>query len=204
MTRGERLIDFLSRGAVATLFVFLSLNLLQDFQETRRITGLLLLVSEGLIVVLMIVRRRATVIDRSATARLVTGLSVLGPPLLRTAETGALVPDAVTATASAFGLAIVIAGKVTLGRSFGIVPANRGVVARGPYAFVRHPIYLGYIFSHVAFLFAHPTPMNMLIVVMADGALIWRALIEERVLVRDEQYRSYCDRVGWHLVPGLY
>ena len=204
MSRFERFSDLLGRAAVATLFLFLSINLLNDFQETRRITGLLLLVSEGLIVVLMIVRRRATFVDRSTSARIVTALSVGGPPLLRTAEAGALVPDAVTATASAVGLGIVIAGKVTLGRSFGIVPANRGIVARGPYAFVRHPIYLGYILSHAAFLAAHPTLMNLLVWVMADSALIWRALMEERVLVRDEQYRSYCDRVAWHVVPGIY
>ena len=37
-----------------------------------------------------------------------------------------------------------------------------------------------------------------------DGALILRALIEERVLVRDVQYQAYCRRVGWHLVPGLF
>jgi hypothetical protein len=204
VSRFERLTDFLGRAAVATLFLFLSINLLNDFQETRRMTGLLLLMSEGLIVVLMIVRRRASVVDRSAGARIVTALSVGGPPLLRTAETGALLPDAMTATASAVGLGIVIAGKVTLGRSFGIIPANRGVVARGPYAFVRHPIYLGYLLSHLAFVAAHPTFMNVIVVVMADSALIWRALMEERVLVRDEKYRSYCDRVSWHLVPGIY
>ena len=38
-----------------------------------------------------------------------------------------------------------IAGKVVLGRSFGLVPANRGIVARGPYLLVRHPIYAGYL-----------------------------------------------------------
>ena len=48
----------------------------------------------------------------------------------------------------------VIAGKITLGRSFGIVPANRGVVTAGR-TLVRHPIYTGYLVSHLAF--AWPT-----------------------------------------------
>ena len=48
---------------------------------------------------------------------------------------------------SAIGLAVVIVGKMTLGRSFGVVPANRGVVVGGPYRLVRHPIYTGYLIT---------------------------------------------------------
>jgi protein-S-isoprenylcysteine O-methyltransferase Ste14 len=114
------------------------------------------------------------------------------------------VPDEVTAVVSIAGLALVIAGKLTLGRSFGIVPANRGVVAQGPYRLVRHPIYAGYLVTHFAFLAAHPTPMNLAIVIVSDSALVLRALFEERVLEGDERYRAYCTRVGWHLVPGVF
>ncbi len=202
--RRERLIDVLARAGVAALFVLLSINLLGDFQRTHRVTGLLLLVSEALVVVLMVFRRRASVVDRSSVARLATAVSVIGPPLLRTTATGALLPDLLTAAVSGLGLAIVIAGKVTLGRSFGIVPANRGIVARGPYLMVRHPIYLGYLITHLAFLAAHPRWTNVLLVVLADGALILRALFEERLLEGDQRYRDYCGRVGWHVVPGVF
>ena len=58
---------------------------------------------------------------------------------------------------SVIGLAIVIAGKMTLGRSFGLMPANRGIVSSGVYRIVRHPIYLGYLITHVAFIFANPS-----------------------------------------------
>jgi protein-S-isoprenylcysteine O-methyltransferase Ste14 len=123
---------------------------------------------------------------------------------LRAGQTPGLLPDMVTAIVSAVGLLLVIGGKMTLGRSFGIAPANRGVVARGPYTIVRHPIYAGYLITHVAFLVAQPTPLNLLIVSIADTALIARALIEERVLSTDVQYRTYCQRVAWHLVPGVF
>jgi protein-S-isoprenylcysteine O-methyltransferase Ste14 len=114
------------------------------------------------------------------------------------------VPDLVTASISVSGLMLVIAGKFTLGRSFGLVPANRGVVVAGPYGFVRHPIYTGYMIAHLAFLIANPTPLNAVVVGVADSALIMRALMEERVLGRDVAYQAYCRRVGWHLVPGLF
>ena len=41
-------------------------------------------------------------------------------------------------------------------------------------------------------------------VLVADTALIVRALMEERVLSSDASYRQYCQRVGWHLVPGVF
>lgn len=196
--------DLVARAIVIVLFSLLSINLLNDFRQTGHITGLLLLASESLVVVLTLIRRRTAIVDRSAAGVVTTVLSLAGPPLLRTVADPGLVADIATAAASAIGLTLVVVGKLTLGRSFGIAPANRGVVIGGPYGLVRHPIYAGYLLTHVAFFAAHPTPWNAAVIVVADGALIVRALIEERVLSRDEQYRSYCQRVGWHLVPGVF
>jgi protein-S-isoprenylcysteine O-methyltransferase Ste14 len=200
----EVVTDLLARAMVGGLFALLSVNLLADFLRTGRVTGLLLLASESLVVVLTIVRRRARLVDRSVVATVTTMMSLAGPPLLRTVDGSGLAPDAVTALLSGVGLGLVIVGKLTLGRSFGVVPANRGVVVGGPYALVRHPIYTGYLITHAAFLIAHPRPWNVLIVIAADTALVVRALIEERVLSADADYQSYCRRVGWHLVPGLF
>jgi protein-S-isoprenylcysteine O-methyltransferase Ste14 len=200
----EHVGDLCARLFVGLLFLMFSINLLGDFAETRRITGLLLLISEALVVVFTIVRRKATLVDRSLAAGAVTTLALLGPPLARTSAAGGLMPDAATALLSVVGLCIVISGKVALGRSFGIVPANRGIVAKGPYLLVRHPIYTGYLITHLGFLAAHPTAWNLAVFVIADTALVVRALFEERVLGADEQYRDYCSRVGWHLVPGVF
>ncbi len=137
-------------------------------------------------------------------AAVVTVASLVGPPLLRAGQAAPLLADQFTAALSTAGLCLVIAGKLVLGRSFGLVPANRGVVAQGPYVLMRHPIYTGYLLTHVGFLAAHPTAWNVVMILMADSALVVRALLEERVLNQDEQYRAYCARVGWHLVPGVF
>ena len=196
--------DLAARAACAALFTLLSINVLGEFLRTGHVTGLLLLTSESLIVVLTIARRRAQVVDRSFAAAAMTMLSVAGPPLLRPSAAAPLAGDVMTAAMSAAGLIVVIAAKLTLGRSFGIVPANRGVVARGPYNIVRHPIYTGYVITHLAFVMAHPTVWNAAVVLVADSALIVRALLEERVLASDRSYQAYCTRVAWHLVPGLF
>jgi protein-S-isoprenylcysteine O-methyltransferase Ste14 len=200
----ETTADLLARAAVGLLFVLLSVTVLEDFARTRRLTGLLLLVSEAMVVVLTIFRRRANIVDRSVAAMVVTTISLLGPPLLRPSDGPAFLPDAATALISAVGLCFVIAGKFSLGRSFGLVPANRGIVESGPYLLVRHPIYTGYLVTHLAFLAAHPRPLNLAIVAIADSALVMRALLEERVLGLDARYRSYCSRVAWHLVPRVF
>jgi protein-S-isoprenylcysteine O-methyltransferase Ste14 len=203
-TRQQRAADLFARAVCGLLFVLLSLNLLREFMKTRHLTGLLLLVSEVLVVVFVVFRRPAQQIDRSLAARVITTISILGPPLLRAGSETPLLPDLITGAVSSAGLVLVIAAKLTLGRSFGLVPANRGVVANGPYTFVRHPVYSGYVISHLAFLAAHPTVTNIGLIVAADSALIFRALLEERTLSGDERYQSYCARVGWHLMPGIF
>lgn len=196
--------DLVARAFVGALFALLSVNIFSDFMRTGHLTGMLLLASESLVIVLTVFRRRAHITDRSMAAVTATVLSTLGPPLVRSTSISPIAPDLVTAVISGLGLIVVIAAKVTLGRSFGIAPANRGVVASGPYNMVRHPIYAGYIVTHIAFVLAHPSPWNLTILIIADSMLVVRALLEERLLVADEQYQSYCGRVAWHLVPGLF
>jgi protein-S-isoprenylcysteine O-methyltransferase Ste14 len=201
---GERARDLIARACIVVLFTLLSVNLLQHFLRTGRVTGLLLLAGEALVVVLTVVRRRAGLVDRSIAAAVMTTLSLGGPPMLRASEGVPLAADQVTAIVSGIGLIIVIVGKITLGRSFGVAPANRGIVVRGPYGLVRHPIYTGYLITHTGFLLANPSRWNIAIVLISDAALIVRALMEERVLKSDAEYQGYCQRVGWHLVPGVF
>jgi protein-S-isoprenylcysteine O-methyltransferase Ste14 len=196
--------DLLARVFLIGLYVLLTKNLLTDFLLTGRFTGLLLLISELLVLVFTLLRRRAQTVDRSVMSVLVTTVSVAGSSLVRAAEGPGLLPDMVTTVASGVGLLIVIGAKFTLGRSFGIIPANRGIVAAGMYRFVRHPIYAGYVLTHFAFALAHPIPRNILLLAVADAALIVRALREERLLAGDAEYQSYCRRVAWHLVPGIF
>ncbi|MBE3033320.1 MAG: isoprenylcysteine carboxyl methyltransferase [Actinobacteria bacterium] len=200
----ERLADIAARAVVVVLFSLMAMRFGADFLATGRITGLLLLVSEVLVVALTVLRRSAAAVDRSLRARLLTALSMLGPPLLQPGHFAALVPETMTVALSAAGLAIVIAGKLTLGRSFGLMPANRGVVSSGVYRLVRHPIYMGYLLTHVAFLAANPGAWNIAALCATDAALLARAVCEEQTLAKDARYREYRQQVRWRVCPGVF
>ncbi|HEX2343291.1 MAG TPA: methyltransferase [Vicinamibacterales bacterium] len=198
------LADKLGKVVIVVLFTLLAVRMGRDFLETARITGLLLLTGELLVVALTVLRRPAMVVDRSWRARLLTGCSLVGPPLVAPLASGGLLSDTATAIASALGLLITIAGKLTLGRSFGLMPANRGIVCTGLYRAVRHPIYAGYLVTHIGFLIAHPSPWNIGVILIADAALLARAVREERTLARDPEYLSYLEKVRWRVLPGVF
>jgi len=105
---------------------------------------------------------------------------------------------------SAVGLLVVIAGKMSLGRSFGLIPANRGIVSTGLYRVVRHPIYLGYLITHIAFIASNPIPWNISLLATTDIALLLRAICEEKTLAQDDEYRAYQSRVRWRVLPGIF
>ena len=192
-----------SRVLTGALFFALAWRLLGDFLITSRATDLLLLVGESLVVVLTWLRRPASVVDRRPVVRLVTAVSMTLPLLSQPAHTPPIIPENVAALLLGFGLLIVVGGKISLGCSFGLLPANRGVMERGLYRIVRHPIYLGYLLSHIPFLAAHPTGWNAVVLLVGDAALIVRALYEEETLGHDPQYVQYCQTVKWRLVPGI-
>jgi protein-S-isoprenylcysteine O-methyltransferase Ste14 len=202
--RADRLGDITARAGVIVLFSLMAMRFGADFAETGRLTGLLLLVSELLVVVMTVRRRTAAIVDRSVRARILTTLSMISPLLLTPAHVAAIAPAPLTVAVSIAGIAIVITGKLSLGRSFGLIPANRGVVSSGLYRLVRHPIYMGYLVTHVAFVAANPSGWNALVLLVGDIALLARAKCEERTLAADPLYRAYQQSVRWRVCPGLF
>ncbi len=103
-----------------------------------------------------------------------------------------------------FGNVVQISGKLFLRRSFGIAPANRGIKRDGLYRFVRHPIYAGYLFTHIGILMIMPSLVNLVIYAIGWWAQILRIQAEEAWLTQDPDYRDYQAQTRWRLIPGLY
>lgn len=197
---GERV----AQVVIVALFSAMATRIARDVALTHHTTGLLLLASEALVVVFTMIRRPAGTVDRTLNARILTMFSTFAPQLVRPASLNPLAPESVTLLLSGIGLIVVVLGKLSLGRSFGLTPANRGVVSNGVYRFARHPIYLGYLLTHVGFAIANPLGWNLFILAAADVTLLLRAIREEQTLGRDPEYFAYMQRVRWRIVPGLF
>jgi len=108
------------------------------------------------------------------------------------------------------GIAVEAAGvvfsqvsRLYMGRCFGVLPANRGIVSSGPFAFIRHPVYLGWLVLTLGFVLANPSLLNITCLVATPMFVGWRMVLEERLLARDPEYRAYAQKVRYRLIPGI-
>ena len=115
----------------------------------------------------------------------------------------ALAPDYVTAPLIMLGTAIALAAKLSLRRSFGLVPANRGVKVSGAYRFVRHPMYSGYVLNHIGIMLMAFSAWNVAVYATCWFLLYLRVIEEERFLMGDQRYVDYAKTVHSRLIPGL-
>jgi len=115
-----------------------------------------------------------------------------------------VVPEFAGATLQVMGVFWQLFAKVSLRRSFGILPANRGVVSRGAYRFIRHPMYLGYFVADLGFLLSNFGLQNMAVFGIQFALQAGRIIKEEELLSKDEQYRTYKSQVRYRVIPGLF
>ena len=88
-----------------------------------------------------------------------------------------------------------LASVLALGRCFGMLPEARGLVTRGPYRLVRHPVYLGELGVCAGLVIGAPTLWNAGCAVVILGAQIVRMGLEERALETEfPEYGEYARR----------
>ena len=198
-------LDAVERVLVLCLYGGLVVRIVAGFRSGGAGLGnLLLLASEGMILVFVLVRRTTSDVSLSVPEWLLAIAATCLPMLVAPAPWRPLVPPFAGAVLLMVGMFFQVHAKVILGRSFGCVPANRGLKAAGPYRFVRHPMYAGYLVCHVAFLLMNPSLRNFALYAGCLGLQIPRLLAEERLLGRDEAYRRYQSAVRYRLVPGVF
>jgi protein-S-isoprenylcysteine O-methyltransferase Ste14 len=102
------------------------------------------------------------------------------------------------------GLAGAVWSLLALGRSFGIVPANRGLRTGGPYGLVRHPLYGFYFVSWAGYVLENPALRNILVFSAAFVFQLLRMQREELFLRQDTAYQAYCNAVRYRVLPRIY
>src|SRR5262249_28460109 len=144
-------LDWTERFLVLGLYGWLVARLLGKYLADGGLVNLLLLPSEGLVVAFLLVRRPAATISRRPAEWLLALAATISPMLVNTGIGEPLIPVMAAAFLLLMGMVVQVWAKLTLGRSLGLVPAHRGLKISGPYRYVRHPMYAGYLLSHLAF-----------------------------------------------------
>lgn len=196
-------LSVLSRVVPAVYFCLVCYIFWKHFIQTGKWTSFLWMVSSGLLILLFVLRRESRRLSMNPWDWIVAFGGSFTELLIRPAMV-ALVPEIIGVSLQVTGILLAIWGKIFLGKSFGVVAADRGIVAEGPYRLVRHPIYLGYLISGVGFLITNMSLRNVIINVVTGFFQMSRILSEERFLSEDAVYREYRERIRFRLIPGIF
>jgi protein-S-isoprenylcysteine O-methyltransferase Ste14 len=97
-----------------------------------------------------------------------------------------------------------IAALLSLGRSFGIVPAVRKVRTGGLYRIVRHPMFVSDMLFKIPLVLKYLTLYNLIVLAISVALYILRASYEEEILIKKDEYRQYVHKVKYRFIPYLY
>jgi protein-S-isoprenylcysteine O-methyltransferase Ste14 len=190
---------------LAVLFLLLACRALTTAVQTHAIVSLLIAAHESVTAVLVVCRRPASTRagqDRSTALALAWAGTLL--PLLLRSDHPQLGLAPLGDVLQGVGALLALAATLTLGRSFGIAAANRGVRTCGLYRVVRHPIYAAYLLACAGVVLRSPSWWNVTVFLVWAGVQARRSLAEERLLAADPAYRAYTARVRYRLLPGIW
>lgn len=108
------------------------------------------------------------------------------------------------------GCCMILAGNVLafyilthLGRSFSILPESRKLVTKGPYKYVRHPLYVAEAVSSVGQMILFLSVGAVALVIVQTLFQLVRIHYEEKVLTKNfPEYRAYAKKTA-RFIPGI-
>jgi protein-S-isoprenylcysteine O-methyltransferase Ste14 len=198
----RRFADLLLFGVTLIELVLLFL-----LTPTFTVTDWIYVLQHFIVLSIALTRPRPQVRDYSIASSMAVGISYIYPYAqviyLRWS------PGYVAWPAGGLALVMLAAGLslvslLTMGRLFGVRPAMRGLVTRGPYRFVRHPIYLSYVIGDIGYNLQEWNFVTLLLVLVGWASLVYRLRAEERVLSEHAEWSAYVCLVRYRILPGLW
>ena len=195
---GLALTNFLL-AACYGLFAYSNLN---SFLDNPRLSVFLIVVAETIAAMFLIIRRDPDETWHSWQTWLTTTCGTLAPLLLRPVEAAEDLP--IGEALLLFGFIIQILALVSLNRSFGLLPALRGVKSSGLYGWVRHPLYSAYVVYFIGYLINNQSFNNAAVAVLGIAFLVMRIHYEEALLIKQADYKQYLSKTRWRLIPAVW
>jgi protein-S-isoprenylcysteine O-methyltransferase Ste14 len=200
----QRLIRVCANLVGAGSAAVFSYSFLHYYVQTHRLIGIVFFAQQTLVALAYLIRRPARLVTRRLDDWLLAFAGTFAGVLFRPEgehpawgiRTGLVLQLA--------GVAIAVTCILTLGRSFGFAAADRGVVTRGAYTVVRHPMYASYLLLDSGYLLQSLSLRNAAVLVFGTLCNAGRALAEERLLANNSDYQAYRRRVRRRIIPGVW
>ncbi|MCW2523251.1 MAG: isoprenylcysteine carboxyl methyltransferase [Frankiales bacterium] len=202
--RAQRVVRVCANLVGAASAAVFSYSFLHFYLQTHRLIGIVFFAQQTFVALAYLIRRPARVVTRRPGDWLLafagTFIGVLFRPEGEHPGWGIWTGVVLQLV----GVAIAVTGILTLGRSFGFAAADRGVVTRGPYTVVRHPMYAAYLLLDSGYLLQSLSVRNAAVLVVGTLCNGGRALAEERLLTNNGEYLAYRRRVRRRIIPGVW
>jgi len=177
------------------LFAFLMIvRIDQILRSGVSLLGLLLAAQAGIAAFWMIYRH-PTSRNARISIQVMSWCSAILPLAMQPTNTG------LNTLVAAPGLLFALWAMWSLGASFSIAPAARKLVVRGPYRFIRHPMYAGELLSLCGACIAAFSVWNSFVFAVFLISIYKRIIKEESLF---EHYSIYSRCVMWRLLPGVW
>jgi protein-S-isoprenylcysteine O-methyltransferase Ste14 len=153
--------------------------------------------------------RRPSVESARGRSRLADAGAVLGSVVVVGLSMAPQTVDDVVVIAGAealltAGLAVMVCGLLSLGRSFGVMPRARGLVRTGMYRRIRHPIYLGEFLAFGGMVLPTLSPFTVAVYVTFVLLQVYRMAQEEQTLEAAHPEYAEFRATTFRLLPGVY
>ena len=212
--------DALVRIVYVLWFSFVGLRVFQDLSSvytkhgsvldlqfaTNVLARVAVLIFIGTLIGFVTIRRRPVRKSRGLRPRLVAFLGtfiLMSLPLAPANDmspTGLIISSALVFVGSGLSVYVVFG----LGRSVSIMPEARRLITSGPYAIVRHPLYLAEEIAVVGSYMIYASPWATAILILHGFLQLKRMQYEEEVLTEAfPEYADYARRTA-RLIPGIY
>jgi protein-S-isoprenylcysteine O-methyltransferase Ste14 len=202
MRTTTRIVELGGTALLAALFVSFAWTHYTAFTTTHRPSLVFAVATEALLAGFVFVRRPANEVSFSLAAWITSLGGTFAPLLLRPVDGTA---DEFLGTAvQLLGTILSLAGIMSLNRSIGLLPAHRGIMRKGMYRLVRHPLYSAYTFTGIGYFMNHASVRNAALLVAGVGFQVARLVNEERLLSSDPEYLAYKAETRWRLLPFVF
>src|SRR5438093_6767341 len=155
-----------SGGVGAVFWLLFAYANIHSSIESHRVIGAGLGILGIWAAVLFLIRRPPRTVSRNLPVWAVAYFGTFGASLLRPGGAHDGGGDTLGLVVQGIGVFLGAFGYLALGRSFGLVPADRGLVTSGIYRVVRHPLYASYLVAELGYLIQSPRLRNVAVLVV--------------------------------------